>query len=62
MNPESTPEYRPQVVEFSQKHRTGLVTILFTDIVGSTELKQRMGDREGVALIQSHAPFHAAYS
>src|SRR3990172_8633934 len=46
---------RARVEEFRRKHRTGLVTLLFTDLVGSTELKQRVGDAEGVALMQAHA-------
>ena len=32
--------------------QTGLVTLLFTDIVSSTALKQRLGDKAGAALIQ----------
>ena len=40
--------YRERVEEFRRRHRTGLVTLLFTDIVGSTKLKQTLGDREGV--------------
>ena len=35
-------------------HRTDLVTLLFTDIVGSTSLKQQLGDRAGASLIQRH--------
>ncbi|MSU37103.1 MAG: hypothetical protein EXS36_18805 [Pedosphaera sp.] len=46
--------HHTRVEEFLRKHRTGLVTLVFTDIVGSTRLKQRLGDREGVALIQLH--------
>ena len=43
----------PTCVEDSRrKHRTGLVTLLFTDIVGSTALKQQLGDKAGAALIQ----------
>jgi class 3 adenylate cyclase len=38
-------------VAFS-KPRTGLVTLLFTDIVSSTALKQRLGDKAGALLIQ----------
>ncbi len=47
-------EHRAQVEAFQLKHRIGLLTLLFTDIVGSTQLKQQLGDREGVALIQRH--------
>jgi serine/threonine-protein kinase len=35
-------------------HSTEVRTIVFTDIVGSTRLKQSLGDREGVALIERH--------
>src|SRR5512136_88519 len=34
------------------KPRTELVTLVFTDIVGSTALKQQLGDKAGAALIQ----------
>ncbi len=34
------------------KPRTELVTLLFTDLVGSTTLKQQLGDQAGAALIQ----------
>jgi len=36
------------------RHQTGLITILFTDLVGSTALKQQVGDRTGATLIQQH--------
>src|SRR5580693_9157985 len=38
-------ERRAKVEEFQRKHRAGLLTLLFTDIVDSTKLKQRLGDR-----------------
>ncbi|MDA1275591.1 MAG: protein kinase [Verrucomicrobia bacterium] len=47
-------ENRNKVEEFRKKHRVGLLTLLFTDLVGSTKLKQRLGDRQAVALIQQH--------
>ncbi len=47
-------DHRAQVEAFQVKHRIALLTLLFTDIVGSTQLKQQLGDREGVALIQRH--------
>jgi serine/threonine protein kinase/class 3 adenylate cyclase len=47
-------ERRAQVEEFQRQHRIGLLTLVFTDIVGSTRLKQQWGDAEGVALIQRH--------
>jgi serine/threonine protein kinase/class 3 adenylate cyclase/dienelactone hydrolase len=54
MNPQSALEHRERVAEFQRRHRIGLVTLLFSDIVGSTRLKQELGDRDGVALIQRH--------
>jgi WD40 repeat protein/class 3 adenylate cyclase/tRNA A-37 threonylcarbamoyl transferase component Bud32 len=38
----------------SARHQTGLITIVFTDLVGSTALKQQVGDRTGATLIQQH--------
>ncbi|MEW6155904.1 MAG: protein kinase, partial [Verrucomicrobiota bacterium] len=46
--------HRDQVAQFQRKHRVGLVTLVFTDIVGSTQIKQQYGDREGIALIHRH--------
>jgi serine/threonine protein kinase/class 3 adenylate cyclase len=43
-----------QMDEFRRRHRTGLVTLMFTDIVGSTALKQRLGDRASVDLFRVH--------
>src|SRR5512140_1693602 len=34
--------------------RSGVATVLFTDIVGSTALKQQLGDKAGLRLIQRH--------
>src|SRR5208337_2452889 len=36
------------------RHQTGLITIVFTDLVASTALKQHVGDRAGASLIQRH--------
>jgi WD40 repeat protein/class 3 adenylate cyclase/tRNA A-37 threonylcarbamoyl transferase component Bud32 len=36
------------------RHQTGLITIVFTDLVGSTALKQQVGDLTGASLIQRH--------
>jgi class 3 adenylate cyclase len=47
-------ERRAKVEEFQRKHRTGLLTLLFTDIVDSTKLKQTFGDREAIPVIQRH--------
>jgi len=47
-------ERRARVEEFRRKHRIGLLALLFSDIVGSTQLKQDWGDLEAVAMIQRH--------
>src|SRR5438309_11724449 len=46
--------YRAQVEEFRRKHRTGLLTLVFTDIVDSTGLKQGFGEREAATLFQDY--------
>jgi WD40 repeat protein/class 3 adenylate cyclase len=52
MDPHDATHHREQVEEF--RHRTGLVTLVFTDIVESTQLKQSLGDHAGATLIQQH--------
>ena len=47
-------EKQIRVEAFGRKHRTGLVTLLFTDMVGSTALKQRLGDRAAADLFHQH--------
>ena len=47
-------EQRAKVEEFQRKHRVALLTLVFTDLVGSTQLKQRLGDSKGVQLIQRY--------
>jgi class 3 adenylate cyclase len=47
-------ERRAKVEEFQRKHRAGLLTLLFTDIVDSTKLKQQIGDQKAVILIRQH--------
>src|SRR6266481_5465266 len=47
-------QHRAQVEEFRRKHRTGLLTLVFTDIVGSTALKQGLGEREAASLFQDY--------
>src|SRR5512137_2505672 len=54
MDPQRALQHRVQVEEFRRQHRTGLVTLIFTDIVESTLLKHTLGDRAGAALIQQH--------
>ena len=54
MNLQAALDHRSQVEQFLLKHRTGLLTLLFTDIVGSTQLKQGLGDTHAVLNIQRH--------
>ena len=49
-----SPESRSRVEEFQRRHRVALLSLLFTDIVGSTGIKQRLGDTQAVMLIQYH--------
>jgi class 3 adenylate cyclase len=50
-------ERRAKVQEFQRTHRVAVLTLVFTDIVGSTKLKQEFGDQKSVLAIQQH---HAA--
>jgi serine/threonine-protein kinase len=43
-----------QVEAFGRKHRTGLVTLLFTDMVESTALKKELGDCAAADLFRTH--------
>jgi serine/threonine-protein kinase len=45
---------RQAVEEFRQRHRTGVLALLFTDLVDSTGLKERLGDSAGNELLQRH--------
>lgn len=54
MNVEAALQHRAKVEEFRRKHRIGLLTLLFTDLVGSTKLKQELGDEQAVIVIQRH--------
>ncbi|MFM8468622.1 MAG: protein kinase domain-containing protein [Limisphaerales bacterium] len=49
-----TPRHEAQVRDFLTRHRVGLLTILFTDIVGSVELKRHLGDVSAILNIQRH--------
>ncbi|MBI3270722.1 MAG: protein kinase [Planctomycetes bacterium] len=44
-----------QAEAFARRHATQLVTLLFTDLVASTRLKQDLGDAQAVALIRRHS-------
>lgn len=53
--PESEPSQRILLLQrFQRQHRTGILTLLFTDLVNSTRLKQQLGDSRAVNLIQEH--------
>jgi class 3 adenylate cyclase/CHASE2 domain-containing sensor protein len=43
-----------QVTAFQRRHRVALLTLVFTDIVGSTRLKQELGDQTAMRLLQRH--------
>ena len=54
MNFQSAPDQRARVAEFQRRHRVALLTMVFTDIVGSTRLKQELGEAEAVTLMRRH--------
>ncbi len=54
MDAQEALSHRSQVEDFQRRHRTKLVTMLFSDIVGSTKLKQILGDRGAIDAIQAH--------
>jgi class 3 adenylate cyclase/CHASE2 domain-containing sensor protein len=47
-------EHRCRVQAFQRKHHTGVVTLVFTDVVGSTQLKQDLGDLTAIHLLERH--------
>ena len=47
-------EDRARIEKFQEKHHTGLVTLLFTDIAGLAEIKSKLGGMAGYELIQKH--------
>jgi sigma-B regulation protein RsbU (phosphoserine phosphatase) len=47
-------EKQSRVEAFGRRHRTGLVTVLFTDMVGSTALKHQLGDHAAADLFDQH--------
>src|ERR1051326_6441101 len=54
MNPQADHRSHSAFETFSREHRTGLLTIVFTDIVGSTALKKQWGEHEAMGLCQRH--------
>ncbi|HWX19891.1 MAG TPA: YfiR/HmsC family protein [Candidatus Binatia bacterium] len=48
------PADRAKVGEFQRKHHTRLLALLFTDVVGSTELTRDLGDVPSAELVEVH--------
>src|SRR5688572_20503588 len=46
--------HRARVEEFQRKHRIALLTLVFTDFAGATDLKQDLGERTALELIERH--------
>ncbi len=47
-------ERRERVEEFQRQHRTGLLALVFTDLVDSVALRRQLGDQAGTSLLQAH--------
>ncbi|MBI3272902.1 MAG: SUMF1/EgtB/PvdO family nonheme iron enzyme [Planctomycetes bacterium] len=47
-------DVRARVEDFRKRHRTALLAMVFSDVVGSTALKQRLGDQAAVRLLWRH--------
>ena len=47
-------EQQKRVEAFSRKHRAALLTMLFTDMVGSTAIKRSVGDHAAIELFGQH--------
>jgi WD40 repeat protein/serine/threonine protein kinase/class 3 adenylate cyclase len=45
---------RARVEEFRRRHHTGLVTLVFTDLVDSVALRRHLGDQAATTLLQNH--------
>ena len=58
MNETPSEEQLQRIEEFQRTNQLGLATLFFSDLVGSTQLKQNLGDREAIQLMQAH---HAAF-
>jgi len=52
MTRESSAPQPEQVAAFFRKHRTGLVALVFTDLVDSTALLSQLGDQAGASFLQ----------
>lgn len=49
-----SPQSSENIEQFSAENHTELLTIVFTDIVGSTRMKQELGDVQGARIIQAY--------
>ncbi|MBE7558487.1 protein kinase [bacterium] len=47
-----TDKHRQEIEEFRVRHRTGVLTLVFTDMVESTRAKQDLGDAAGTRMIR----------
>ena len=54
MNTQDPFEHQNRLEAFQRKHRTGLVTLVFTDLVNSVALRRQLGDQAGTSLLQAH--------
>ncbi len=54
MSHQPSTEQRAKAGAFGRQHLTGVVTLLFTDMVDSTALKQRLGDRQSYEFFEQH--------
>jgi len=54
MPPQLSGPASERLTELTAERRSGVVTLLFIELVGSTALTQRLGDRSGVELIEQH--------
>ena len=54
MQPAGSTERGRQLEQFQRKRHTGLVTLVFTDMVDSMALKQQLGDHAGAAFFEEH--------
>lgn len=51
--PDAAPD-RARVEEFRRRHHTGLVTLVFTDLVDSVILRRQLGDQSATTLLETH--------
>jgi WD40 repeat protein/serine/threonine protein kinase/class 3 adenylate cyclase len=54
MDPPVETPGRARVEEFRRRHHTGLVTLVFTDLVDSVTLRRHLGDQAATSLLQTH--------